>query len=114
VVALQTRIESAGGQALMQDVHAHIRDIQTYLVAQDGQDHFQSEQANRRHTYLTIGVRSPGYREIDLSLTRLEAIMSRLILMTSPSATEVQAGGRAANSVNQQQNTGLAETGSSQ
>jgi hypothetical protein len=63
VVALQTHIESAGGQALIQDVHAHIRDIKTYLVAQNGQDHFRSEQANRRHTYLMIGVRSSVYRE---------------------------------------------------
>jgi hypothetical protein len=35
--------------------------------------------------------------------------------MTTPSATEIQAGGwAAANLVNQQQNTGLAETRSSQ
>jgi len=50
--------------------------IQTYLVPQDGQENFLSEQTNRRHTYLTIGVRSPVYRNIDLSLTRLEAMMS--------------------------------------
>jgi len=110
-VALQTRLESAGGQALMQEIHAHIRDIQTYLVPQDGQENFLSEQTNRRHTYLTIGVRSPVYRNIDLSLTRLEAMMSWIILMTPPSVTEGQA---AANSVNQQQNTGLADTGSPQ
>jgi hypothetical protein len=41
--------------------------------------------------------------------------MSRLILMITPSATEGQAGGQAAaDSVNQQQNTGRADTGSSQ
>jgi hypothetical protein len=92
-VALQTRLESAGGQALMQEIHAHIRDIQTYLFPQNGQENFWSEQTNRRHTYLTIGVRSPVYRNIDLSLTRLEEMMSRIILMTSPSATEGQARG---------------------
>jgi hypothetical protein len=97
----------------MQEIHAHIRDIRACLVPQDGQENFWSEQTNRRHTYLTIGVRSPVYRNIDLSLTRLEAMMSRIILMTPPSATEGQAGGQAAaNSVNQQQNTGLADTGS--
>jgi hypothetical protein len=46
--------------------------------------------------YLTIGARSSVYRDIDLSLIRLEAMMSRLILMITPSATEGQAGGQAA------------------
>jgi hypothetical protein len=114
-VAFQIRFESAGGQALMQEIHAEIRNIQTYLVPQDGQGNFRSEQKNRRHTYLTIGVQSPVYTAMDLSLTRLEALMSRLIPITSPSATEVQAGERAAaNLANQQQNTALEETRSSQ